>query len=124
MEEQIEVNGLKYVLESSISKGQTRPKSLKGKEYCIIRTYSAGVFVGWIDRKKKGKENTIFQSRGIYYWEGAASLLQLANDGVKSPDKCKFTQIVQEIDLKEIIEIIPITSKAKKVIDTIKVWEK
>ena len=98
--------------------------SLKGKEYCIIRTYSAGVFAGWIDRKTKGKERTIYNSRRIWYWDGANSLSQLANEGVKFPDKCKFAQIVEETDLTEIIEIIPITEKGKKNIESVPIWKK
>ncbi|MCF0120546.1 MAG: hypothetical protein HUJ65_02815, partial [Oscillospiraceae bacterium] len=31
------------------------------------------------------------QCRRIWYWSGAASLSQLANDGVRKPDECKFT---------------------------------
>ena len=96
----------------------------KGLTYCIIRTYSAGVFAGLIDRKVKGKENTIYNSRRIWYWSGANSLSQLANDGTKSPDTCKFAQEVKESDLKEIIEIIPCSLKSKKSIKEVKIWQK
>ena len=124
MEEEIEINGNKYILESSIKKEQTMPKSMKGKEYCIIRTYSAGVFAGWIDRKAIGREHTIFNSRRIFHWEGAASLSQLANDGVSVPDECKFAQIVPKTDLKEVIEVIPCTANARKSIKEVAVWQK
>ena len=96
----------------------------KGMSYCIIRTYSAGVFAGLIDRAIKGKEATIYNSRRIFYWDGAASLSQLANDGTKSPNKCKFAQEVAETDLKEIIEVIPCSEKARKNIQSVNVWEK
>ena len=96
----------------------------KGKEYCIVRTYSAGVFAGLYDRKTKGKEGTVYNSRRIWYWDGAASLSQLANEGTKNPNNCKFAQEVKELDLKEIIEVIPCTKKAKENIQSVKVWEK
>ena len=96
----------------------------KGKEYCIVRTYSAGVFAGMYDRKTKGKEGTIFNSRRLWYWKGASSLSQLANEGVKSPNECKFAQVVKETDLKEIIEVIPCTKKARDNIEKVPVWEK
>ena len=124
MKEEIELNGIKYVSKSMLKKNvNTKAKPKKGMEFCIIRTYSAGVFAGWINRKFTGKESTIFDSRRIWYWKGASSLSQMANDGVKTPDACKFAQIVPESDLKEIIEIIPCTEKAKEIILNVKVWE-
>jgi len=103
---------------------QKQTISNKGKEYCIIRTYSAGVFAGLIDRKVKGKENTVFDATRIWYWDGANSLSQLANEGTKKPKNCKFAQAVKEVDLKEIIEIIPCTKEARENIQSVKVWEK
>ena len=92
--------------------------------YCIIRTYSAGVFAGLINRINKEKTGTIYDSRRIYYWDGAASLSQLANEGVKKPENCKFAQQVKETDLTEIIEVIPCTVEAESNIQKVKVWEK
>ena len=103
---------------------QKQKVSNKGKEYCIVRTYSAGVFAGMFDRKTKGKEGTVFDARRIFYWDGAASLSQLANEGVKKPENCKFAQVVPEVDLKEIIEVIPCTKVARENIAAVKVWEK
>ena len=114
-------------LKKQMEEIETTTKTLnkpKGLTYCIIRTYSAGVFAGLIDRTVKGMEGTIYDSRRLWYWDGAASLSQLANDGVKNPDNCKFSQTVEEIDLKEIIEIIPCKLKAEKCIKQVIVWEK
>ena len=107
-----------------LSKQKEKINKPKGLTYCIIRTYSAGVFAGMFDRKTKGKEGIIFNSRRIFYWDGASSLSQLANEGVKKPENCKFAQIVEETDLKEIIEVIPITEKAKKNIEGVPIWQK
>jgi len=104
---------------------QTKEKiQSKGMSYCIVRTYSAGVFAGTFDRKVKGREGTVYNVRRIFYWDGAASLSQLANDGVNKPENCKFAQEVSEIDLKEIIEVLPCTKKARENIQSVKVWEK
>ena len=119
IENEIEINGKKYVLKGSNKKAAAK----KGKEYCIIRTFSAGVFAGYIDRKVKGKERTIYDSRRLWYWDGAFTLSQLANDGTKKPINCKFSQNVEELDLTEIIEIIPCTEKAEKSIKDVKVKE-
>lgn len=90
--------------------------------YCIVRTYSAGVFAGYI-KERNGKEATLLNARRIWYWAGAASLSQLAVDGTSKPEECKFPCAVPEVILTEVIEIIPISEKAKKSIDGVKVWE-
>ena len=112
-------------LKSLVKEAETIKEEIqtKGKSYCIVRTYSAGVFAGNFDRKTKGKEGTIYNARRIFYWDGAASLSQMANEGVKKPENCKFAQEVSEIDLREIIEVLPCTTKAKKNIQAVKVWE-
>ena len=97
------------------------PKGLLS--YCIVRTYSAGVFAGLYDRKNKGKEGTVFNAIRIHYWDGANSLSQMANEGVKKPKGCRFAQEVSEVDLKEIIEVLPCTIEAEKNIKGVPVWE-
>ena len=107
-----------------LSKKKESTKVPKGMEYCIIRTYSAGVFAGLFNRKIEGKEGTVFNARRIFYWDGAASLSQMANQGVNKPENCKFAQEVKEVDLKEIIEVLPCTKEARKNIQQVKIWEK
>ena len=121
---EININGKIYVPKGTEKKQIQLVKLDKKKTYCIIRTYSAGVFAGWYDRNTKGREGTIFNSRRIFYWSGANSLSQLAMDGITNPSNCKFVKIVPETDLKEIIEIIPITEKAKISIESVSIWEK
>jgi len=94
---------------------------MKGK-YCMVRTFSAGVFAGTIV-SRKGKEVLLKNARRIWYWAGAASLSQLAMSGTSSPDKCKFPEPVNEVLLTEVIEIIPITSAAKKSIQGVPIWK-
>ena len=115
------VDGIEYIPKGS--EANTKAPLKKGMEYCIVRTYSAGVFAGYIDRKIKGQENTVCEARRLWYWDGAASLSQLANEGVKKPTNCKFAQEVPEVDLKNIIEVIPCTSKAQEIIKGVKIWE-
>jgi len=95
-----------------------------GKKYCIIRTYSAGVFAGWIDVEKiQNKSAMIYDSRRIWYWSGAASLSQLAEEGSKKQSDCKIACVVNETFLAEIIEVITFSEKAKKNIAEIKEWK-
>jgi len=95
----------------------------KGMKYVIARTYSAGVFAGFLFTRK-GKETTLKTARRIWYWEGAASLSELAVRGTSQPDKCKFPVAVPEVTLTEVIEIIPTTKKAQKSIESVKIWSK
>lgn len=87
----------------------------------LVRTYSAGVHVGTL-KSHDGKEVVLTNARRIWYWDGAASLSQLAVDGTSRPEKCRFPVAVPEIILTEAIEIIPITNKARDSIASVKVW--
>ena len=122
---EVKIDGVVYVPKDSVKQSvQVKLVPIKkGMTYCIVRTYSAGVFAGWWNRKQKGREGTIFNSRRIWYWAGANSLSQLAMDGTLKPNECKFAKVVPETDLKEVIEVIPCTEKAKKSIEGVKVWE-
>lgn len=92
------------------------------KKVCIVRTYSAGVFIGTLE-KREGREVTLTDARRLYYWAGAATLSQLALDGVSRPAECKFPQAVPKILLLEAIEILPATAKAIASIANVAVWK-
>jgi hypothetical protein len=96
--------------------------SYKGK-YVIVRTYSAGVFAGELV-KKVGQEVTLKNARRLWFWDGAASLSQLAVDGTKSPQLCKFPVEVPEVILMQVIEILTVTDQAKKSIKEVPIWQK
>ena len=107
-----------YVRKDSLN--QTAEK-LDGLDYCMVRTYSAGVFAGYIE-ERNGKEGVLLNARRMWRWAGAASLSQLASEGTKTPNDCKFPVAVPEVILTEIVEIIPISQKAKDSIDSVPVW--
>lgn len=88
---------------------------------CIVRTYSAGVFLGTV-KERDGKEVTLTNARRIWYWDGAATLSQLANEGTSKPNECKFPAPVDEILLTEAIEFIPATEEAIASIAAVPVW--
>ena len=63
------------------------------ENYVIVRTRSAGVHAGeLISHNKKGVE--LKNARRLWYWDGAASLSQLAMEGVSRPENCKFPEPV------------------------------
>lgn len=89
--------------------------------YYIIRCDRAGVFAGNI-KSRNGQEIVIENARRLWYWEGAASLSQLALEGVKRPQNCKFTVTVDEIIVLDAIELIRCTDQAEKSIKGVPVW--
>jgi hypothetical protein len=122
MDKEIEINGVKYVPKDSIVATKDA-KTMKGKRYVIARTYSAGVFAGYLD-KRVGKEVTLLNARRLWSWEGAASLSQLAMEGTSKPENCKFPCEVSQVELTEVIEVLSVTEKARLSIASVAVWQK
>ena len=89
---------------------------------CMVRTYSAGVFLGTL-KERAGKEVTLTDARRMWYWDGAASLSQLATTGTSKPDKCRFPAPVNEVLLTEAIEIIPAPEAAIASIAAVHEWK-
>lgn len=96
-------------------------KSKKSK-YVIVRTTSAGVFAGFLV-SRAGQEVVMKEARRLWYWKGASSLSQLAMEGVKCPLECKFPVAMDRVELTQAIEIIDVTAKAKKSIDSVPIWK-
>jgi len=90
--------------------------------YYIVRCNRAGVFAGNI-KERNGQEVTMTNVRRLWYWDGAASLSQLALEGVKKPRNCKFTVTVPEILLLEAIEIIRCSDAAEACIKGVSEWK-
>ena len=95
-------------------------KDLMNKKV-IVRGDRSGVFFGTIT-KKDGQEVTLKDCRRLWYWSGAASISQIATDGVSHPGNCKFTVTVEKIVILDAIEIIPCTDKAIANIEGVKKW--
>ena len=96
---------------------------MKKGDYIICRTYSAGVFAGTLV-SRKGQEVTLKQARRLWYWDGAASLSQLAMEGVKKPENCKFPCEVSSVVLLNAIELLPVTEQARASISQVAIWQK
>lgn len=95
----------------------------KKKRYVIVRCREAGVHAGVLI-SRKGREVVLGTSRRIWYWDGAASLSQLAVDGASVPENCKFAVPVERIELLEACEVIDCTAKAEKMIRTCPTWKR
>lgn len=100
-------------------------KTVKSKvQYSIIRCQSAGVFLAQVlSRSKDGTQAKLKDSRRLWYWSGAASLSQLAIEGTKKPQDCKFPIAMPKHEVTGVLEVIQVTEMAKKSIDGVPIWE-
>lgn len=89
--------------------------------YVIVRTYSAGVFYAQVFTRD-GREATLHNARRLWYWDGAATLSELATAGTSKPRTCKFPAPVSEIVVTEVIEILATTPEARASIEAVPVW--
>ena len=87
----------------------------------IVRCNRAGVFYGEIV-SRNGQEVEMKDVRNLWYWNGAATVMQLAAEGVSKPNTCKFTVPVESLVLLEAIQIIPCTDKAVESLDEVEPW--
>ena len=92
------------------------------EKYFIVRSYSAGVFAGYIE-SRNGQEVIMKKARRLWYWDGAASLSQLAMEGVSKPENCKFPCEVDRVELLQVIEILDCTEDAQKSIAAVPIWK-
>lgn len=91
-------------------------------KYVIVRGDRSGVFAGRLI-SKAGSEVELTVCRRLWYWDGAASISQLAVDGAARPGECKFTITVPRICITDVIEIIPCTEKAEASIKAVPEWK-
>ena len=60
--------------------------------------------------------------RRLWYWDGANSISDLAIQGAKKPNNCKFTKSVEQVLLTDVVEINVCTNEAINNLEAVKVW--
>jgi len=126
--DQIEVNGKTYV---PVGPEQATPEMTD--HYVIVRSRDAGVFAGEVESQDwdfifdpcgyTGVESLVItKCRRLWYWEGAASLSELAMKGVGEPEKCQFPCEVSAHLVQGICEVLPCTKAAQQSIKSVPVW--
>ncbi len=93
---------------------------MKKNQKYIIRCDRAGVFYAEI-AERRGDEADLVKARRIWSWRGAASLSQVAMEGVGSGSN--ITMSVPEMTVLQVIEIIPCSDKAVANLDGQKEWK-
>ena len=91
-------------------------------KYVIVRGDRSGVFAGTLV-SQDGRTVTLKDCRRLWYWDGAASISQIAKEGVSRPYNCKFTVTVESIVILDAIEIIPTTAVAEANVKAVWEWK-
>lgn len=89
----------------------------------IVRANGAGVFFGTL-AAKEGNEVQLTDVKKLHYWDGACAVEQLAVDGTSKPKECRFTVVVKEITILNVLQILPCTKKAIENIENVAPWKK
>lgn len=90
----------------------------------LIRTWSAGVHFGTLsETSADGRQVKLTETRRVHYWDGAASLSQMASEGVSKPKSCRFSVVVPTIVLTEAIEILPLSEAAIANLEAVPIWK-
>jgi len=89
----------------------------------IVRGDRSGMFFGVL-AERNGREVKLTKCRRLWYWDGAASNFQLAAEGVTAPLNCKFTVMIDEIEIFDAIEVLPCTGKAIASIESVAIWKR
>ena len=91
------------------------------EKYYIVRGDRSSVFCGHIV-ERNGQEVTMTDARRIWSWEGACSLSQMANEGVKRPNECRFSGPVDELLILDAVEILTCTTAAAENLRAVPEW--
>ena len=121
---EMSINGITYVPKDSVNEGNAKV-STDGLHYVMIRTYSAGVHIGYLKAKEYTLSGIVVQlvnTRRIYSWKGAASLSQLANEGSKQQSDCKITIEIPSNEMVA-IEIIEVSEIAFENLKGVAEWK-
>ena len=83
-------------------------------QYCVIRSYAAGVHVGIVDSVSdslSGREVCLSQTRRIWSWLGALSCTEISQTGITGG---KVSSIAPKNFVNQAIEILPMSEEAEK----------
>lgn len=122
--ETLMIDDQKYVRADTV---QELAKNTDGMPCVLIRSYGAGVFMGYLKEQKSdvnGVNVVLVNSRRIHYWSGACSLSQIAVDGSKDIENCRIAMVVPETFIANAIEIIPVTEKSRANVMEAPIWKK
>ena len=87
----------------------------------LVRGPQSGVYFG--ELVSQGKQEVEMKNvRNLWRWNGANTLLDLAENGAKNANDCRFSNKVDSIVLTDICELGPCSDKAIKNIEGVAEW--
>lgn len=123
MEKEVTINGVLYIRKDLVKDAVVDASGLKA---VLIRSYASGVHYGylkdWIDTPA-GRVVKLVNSRRCWSWSGAATLSQMALEGVKAPNGCKFSVSIPVIEIVNVIEVMYLTEEALANLNKVPVWK-
>ena len=84
----------------------------------LVRSYNAGVYFGTLVAVE-GDTAKLENVRNIWHWTGASCLSQIANDGITGN---KVGPVVSSMILNRVCQIMPLTDKATKNLESQPIW--
>ena len=73
-------------------------------EKVLVRGIQSGVYFGTLV-ERNGQEVEMSNVRNLWRWNGANTLLDLAENGVSRANDCRFTNKVESLVLTDVCEI-------------------
>lgn len=117
----LKIDDVEYVRKDSI-RDNAPANDLDGMKYVVVRSRDSGCHAGYL-KERNGDEVTLINSRRLWMWQGAATLSQLAMEGVSKPSACKFPCEVDEIIITGCCEVISARAKAQSSIKEVAIWK-
>jgi len=88
---EVMIDGVAYVPKTASQPAQ----NTEGLPFVIVRSSQSGCHAGYL-KSEDGNTVNLTNSIRLWYWDGAFTLSQLAEQGVSSPENCKFAMPVQD----------------------------
>ena len=122
--DELEINGTIY-----IKKDKQLPlaKELNGMKYVLVVSQGGGIHIGYMEKedyRPSGKFVTLRNTRWIKYWEGAASVSQLALLGTSKPASCQISVELDSNEIGNILETIIVSEEAKNILNSVAIWKR
>ena len=116
---EIELNGEIYIKKSSVE--NMTPSIEEDEEnhpYCIFRGHECGVHAGYlVESQVFGSPNAfkVAKARRLWRWDSKFTLTELANNGVRKAENCKFSEPSKnDVLLLDVFEILSCTKESAK----------
>lgn len=116
---EIELNGEIYIKKSSV---ENMTLSIEEDEenhpYCIFRGHECGVHAGYlVESQVFGSPNAfkVAKARRLWKWDSKFTLTELANNGVRKAENCKFSEPSKnDVLLLDVFEVLCCTKESAK----------